>query len=85
MRANGHATVWGTDISFGKDHRGAFTHLLEWIAAKLQRGGSAVVGCEVAWDARREKVVPLRADSAWETIAARNPFPTATMVYSSLS
>lgn len=85
MRANGHATVWGTHVSFGRDHRGVFPHLLAWFASKVQKDRNASVVFNAEWDARREKVVPLRADSAWELTAARSPFPTATMVYSSLS
>lgn len=85
MRANGHATVWGTHVSFGKDHRSVFSHLLAWFTSKGQKDRSASGVFDAAWDARREKVVPLRADSAWEAIAARNPFPTATMVYGQIS
>lgn len=85
MRAHGHATVWGTHVSFGKDHRSILSHLWAWFASKVQKDRSTSGMFNAAWDARREKVVPLRADSAWEAMAAQNPFPTTAMVYSELS
>jgi hypothetical protein len=80
MRSPGHATVWGTHIGIARASRGAgwFQQLKEWRQAhKNARQLAKLAALNVCWDAKREVVHPLRADSAAEMVAAQHAFSTA--------
>ena len=83
MHTHGHATVWGTHVSFGrtKDHRSVLSRLFSWLTSKVEKSRNTSVVCHGVWDAQREKLSHPRADAALEIAAARSSFAIATMLY----
>jgi hypothetical protein len=80
MRSPGHATVWGTHIDIGRARGSAgwFQQLQNWWQAhKIARQQAKLAALNACWDAEREVVEPLRAESAAEMVAAQSAFSTA--------
>ena len=81
MHANGHTTVWGTPIGVGRatDGQGWYQQLKGWWAAhKAARQEAKLARLKVHWDARREAVLPLRAEAAIDVVASTHAFSTTT-------
>jgi hypothetical protein len=81
MHANGHTTVWGTQISVGRgrDAKGWYQRLHEWWAAhKATRQEAKLARLRAQWDASREAVRPLHADAAIDMVASTHAFSTTT-------
>jgi hypothetical protein len=75
MHANGHTTVWGTPIGVGRatDAQGWYQQLRAWWTThKAARHDAKLATLRARWDARREAVRPLRADTAIDMVAFRH-------------
>jgi hypothetical protein len=84
MQSHGHTTVWGTDIGAGRaqDARGWYRQLKEWWQAhKAMRREAKLAALTACWDAKREALQPLKAEAAYEMVAAEHAFSTATTLY----
>jgi hypothetical protein len=80
MRAHGQTTVWGTPIGVGRatDAKGWYQQLKAWRAA---RQAATLATLSARWDARREVVIPFRAEAAPEMATAHRTLSVATMLY----
>jgi hypothetical protein len=81
MHANGHTTVWGTQIGVGRatDRQGWYQQLKEWwVAHQAARHDAKLATLTARWDARREAVHPLRADAAIDLVASTHAFSITT-------
>jgi hypothetical protein len=76
--------VWGTHAGEGraKDAHGWYQQLTAWWAArKALRRQARPAALDACWDAKREAVRPLRAETAPEMAAAQGALTMATLLY----
>jgi hypothetical protein len=81
MPANGHTTVWGTHSGVGRtrDANGWYHELKAWWAAhKAARHDARLATLTARWEAKREAVRPLHADTAADMVAPTHAFSTTT-------
>jgi hypothetical protein len=81
MHANGHTTVWGTQIGVtrARDTKSWYQQIRDWWTAHKAARHEAWLGTlKARWDARREAVCPLRADAAIDMVASTQAFSTTT-------
>jgi hypothetical protein len=72
MHAHRHITVAGIHIGIGcaKDAKSGYQQLKEWWQAhKAARHEAKLAALNVRWDAKREAVIPCRAEAAPEMAA----------------
>jgi len=84
MHAKGHTTTWGMHIGVGRgrDAKGWYQQLKEWWAAhKVAREEARLAALRAQWDAKRETVMPYRADSAADMAVTQHAVSIATMLY----
>lgn len=82
MRTHAHTTVWGSHVGMHRPSMGLdwVQRLRRWFASLRAEGRRETpVTFSGAWDARREALRPLRADSALDLAAAQGG-PTTTML-----
>jgi hypothetical protein len=80
MRSHGQATLWGTHIEVGRARSGAgwYRQLRQWWDAhKAAREQAKLRTLNACWDAQREAVRPLQAETAADMVAAQHAFSTA--------
>ena len=83
MHAHGHTTIGGTPIGVGRarDAKGWYQQLKEWWAGhKAARAQARLAALTARWDARREAVIPFRAEAAPEMAAAQHGISVAIML-----
>jgi hypothetical protein len=81
MPAHGHTTVWGTHIGIGRttDAKRWYQQLKAWWADhQAARREAHLARLTACWDARREAVRPLHADTAVDMVASTHAFSTTT-------
>jgi hypothetical protein len=79
MRAQGHILVWGTPAGKRRvrDANGWYQQLKAWWTAhKAEPEHARMAALDACWDARHERVRPLRADAT-----AQGALTVATMLY----
>jgi hypothetical protein len=84
MRAQGHATVWGTLVGVGRAGSGAgwYQQLQEcWAAHKAARREVRLASLNACWDATHEACTPRHANAAPEMAAAQQALSLATRLY----
>jgi hypothetical protein len=76
MHANGQTTVWGTHVgvSRARDTKRWYQQLKAWWAEhRAARRAAHLVALRAGWDARREAVRPLQADTAIDMVVSTHP------------
>lgn len=82
MRTHAHTTVWGSYAGMHRPSTGLdwLQRLQRWFAShRAQRTRATPVTFSGSWDARSERLRPLRADSALDLATAQGG-PTAFML-----
>ena len=84
MHANGHTTVWGTQIGVGRARQAKrwYQPLRDWwMTRKAARREANLALLRARWDGKRETVTSFRAEAAPEMAAAQHAFSITTMIY----
>ena len=82
MRAHGHTTVWGSHVGMSTPSAALdwLRRLQDWVSSRRvgNRGAADMAGYGT-WDARRERFLPVRAESAFDHAVGQGG-PTASLV-----
>jgi hypothetical protein len=81
MHANGHTTVWGTQIGVGRARvtKSWYQQIRDrWTAYQAARHDAKLATLRARWDARHEAVRPRHADAAIDMVASTHVFSTTT-------
>lgn len=82
MPAHGHTLHWGTHIGGTADGKHWYQQLRSWwTARKAARQEASLASLRASWDVRRETCTPQRAEAAYDLMARRSEFSTASQVY----